>query len=164
MLRNTFHELLSDAFKRQNWFDNGLNKADAENVADAKQRIIGQKKEVTPDAVVSELFLGFWVSLTGRGYTQRFWNPCLHKAFFPRMKRQDAFHALDRIRKLRNRLAHHQIILRPTLMNEYSETFQLIHKICPVTATWIRSNSTFVEKYKQEPLKPGADARGPKHP
>jgi hypothetical protein len=155
VLRNTFHEVLSDAFGRSDWYDGGsLSEIDAENVSEAKQRILGQHKAVTPDAVISELFLSFWVSLTSRRYTQRLWNRCLHKAFSPRMKREDAFHTLDRIKKLRNRLAHHQIILRPTLMNEYSETFQLIHKICPITAKWIRSNSTFVEKYKQEPLKP----------
>jgi hypothetical protein len=158
VLRNTFHEVLTEAFGRPDWYDRcGLKRVDKENVLKAKQRILGEKKPITADRVVSELFFGFWVSLTRAEYARSLWDAHLHKAFTPAMKRQNAYHSLDRIRKLRNRVAHHEIILRPNLMDEYSLTIQAITMICPITARWIKSNTTFVEKYKQKPQKPSAN-------
>ena len=155
VLRNTFHEVLAAAFGRPDWYDRcGLNEIDKENVLKAKQRILAEKKPITADRVVSELFFGFWVSLTRAEYQRSLWETHLHKSFTPAMNRTDVFHSLDKIRKLRNRVAHHEIILRPTLIDEYAQTIQVMHKICPITAKWIKSNTTFIEKYKQKPLKP----------
>jgi hypothetical protein len=160
-LRNTFHEILTAASQRPDWYDVlALTTIDNKNIQKAKDRITLDQKPITPGNVIAELSFGFWASLTGSFYAQTLWDAHLYKSFTVAMKRGTVYHKLDRIRKLRNRIAHHEILIGPNLMNEYSGIVQLTDWICSDTAKWIKSNSTFLERYKLRPdaAKPVAQA------
>ena len=154
-LRNTFHEILTTACQRSDWYDVlSLTNIDKKNIQKAKERIKLDQKPITPGNMIAELTFGFWVSLTGSFYAQTLWDAHLHKSFRVAMKRNVVYHRLDRIRKLRNRVAHHEILIGPNLMNQYSSIVETTDWICSDTAKWIKSNSTFLERYKQRPVVP----------
>jgi hypothetical protein len=153
VLRNTFHELLSNGFGRADWYH--IAPFDAEghrNIADAQERLQRDNKAPTPGGIVAELNFGFWVSLVRSRYAQTFWDRHLHKSFLAPPKRDTFYHALERIRKLRNRVAHHEIIIGRNLMDDYSTIYLYLNGICPVTAKWIKSESTFVATLKARPI------------
>jgi len=153
VLRNTFHEILSNAFARADWYVVApLDIEGQRNIAEAQMRLQRDKKPHMPGRMVAELNFGFWVSLVRPRYAQTLWDTYLHKSFGVRPKRDTFYHALDRIRKLRNRVAHHEIIIGRNLMDDYSTIYLYLNGICPDTAKWIKNDSTFVEIYKARPI------------
>jgi hypothetical protein len=151
-LRNTFHEILTDARARATWYDAiTLSPIDAKTVQKAQARLAADGKAITPGSVVATLTLGFWVSLTGAYYAPTLWNRHLYRAFSVKRKRADIYHRLDRIRKLRNRVAHHDILIGRDLMLDYMHVIETTTWICLDTAGWIKANSDFVDRYKRRP-------------
>jgi hypothetical protein len=134
-----------------------------ENLRSAKDNILRQGKLLTPGRVVAELSFGFWTALISRKYEKRLWVPHLHKAFPhafrpanagmpPRKKpamlrRADIATRLERVRQLRNRIAHHEPILHYELDSEYCRVLEATEWICPITAAWLGVTSTFSERY-----------------
>lgn len=82
-----------------------------------------------------------------------FVNKYLYRCFRVHLKRQQVHRHLDTIRKLRNRVAHHESILARNLMDDFSRLMQILHWICPDTAVWVRGNSTLKARYKLRPTK-----------
>lgn len=122
-LRNSLHAHLSARCARSDWYDSAafsLTPWAAEEVANAKEKIIKSKHPVTPGRVVAELQLGFWTSLFEARYEQRGgYLPAGLKAVFPFMpkslhNRKGTKHRLERIRTLRNRVFHHERIVHYT--------------------------------------------------
>lgn len=58
--------------------------------------------------VIAELSFGFWSSLLSDSYNRSLWAPCLKDAFDGQVRRQRLHAALDQMRVLRNRIAHHE--------------------------------------------------------
>ncbi|MGB4468967.1 MAG: hypothetical protein WBI41_13095 [Azovibrio sp.] len=62
-LRNRFHQVLSQHFQRQHWYDDAwLDQRDASKVLEAKQKIARHRLSPTPGRVVAELTFGFWAN------------------------------------------------------------------------------------------------------
>jgi hypothetical protein len=153
VLRNTFHEILSRGFGRADWYH--IAPLDAEghrNITNAQARLQLDNKAPTRGGMVAELNFGFWVSLVRSRYAQTLWDRHLHKSFLTPPKRDIFYHALERIRKLRNRVAHHEIIIGRNLMDDYSTIYLYLSGICPDTAKWIKNESTFVAALKARPV------------
>jgi hypothetical protein len=55
---------------------------------------------------------------------------------------------LERIRHLRNRIAHHEPILHYSVESEFNEILEAIGWVCPVTVAWVESTSTLPERFK----------------
>lgn len=144
-LRNSVHRVMSSGIGRDDWYDHlpFLQKWERDSVGRAKAFIAESKRAATPPRVISELTFGFWCGLTSKIYDAQLWVPHLHKAF-PNVKigRKAANERLERIRKIRNRIAHHECILDYKLSHEYSLIIEAIGWICPVTAAWVKHNST----------------------
>jgi Abi-like protein len=154
-LRNSFHQVLSNAFARGDWYDAILLKdIEAQNLQAAKGRLLKDGKVLSPAGMVAELYFGFWVSLTGPHYGQTLWDAHLYRAFRQPMKRDKVCKSLSTIRKLRNRVAHHEIIVGRNLNEDYSLIITTTNWICPDTAKWIGSNSTFLQRYFHRPQPP----------
>src|ERR1700733_5288279 len=95
-LRNAFHEVLSSAFSRDDWYDAvTFKEIEARNLQEAKDRLTTDAKPLSPGGIVSELYFGFWVSLTGTPYNQTLWNAHLYRAFRIRKKREEIFKMLS---------------------------------------------------------------------
>jgi hypothetical protein len=99
-----------------------------------------------PPCVVAGLMFGFWVGLFERGLHRDLWVPALHKAFPHKPSHWSRLHvwsSLDSIRKLRNRIAHHEPIFHKNLRIPYSQLLELAQAICPHSADWIKHHSNF---------------------
>jgi hypothetical protein len=159
-LRNAIHDLLSPAFGCA-WFDAPgiLHHPQNKMVVGARQKIdMSNHLILTPGRVVAELSFGFWTGLVGKQYDQTLWVPHLHRAFpharavttspsgekkIHKLKRSAVADRLDSIRRLRNRIAHHEPILDVDAALRYQEIVETIGWICPITASWVDYTASF---------------------
>jgi hypothetical protein len=65
-----------------------------------------------PGKVIAELTFGFWRYLSTTAHHHPLWIPYLHTAFRPGTSRQAVDGPVDRLHQLRNRIAHHEPLLR----------------------------------------------------
>ena len=156
-LRNALHNELSGIFGAY-WFDNPnvpLVSYAQNQVAQAKQTLTNSNKSITSSAVMAELSFGFWVSLLGRGhknsYETQLWIPHLHKAFpNARLSRKAAHGPLDKMRRLRNRIAHHEPIFSRDINADYQAMLELCQAIDLEVAQWVEHhnnvNNVLLEK------------------
>jgi hypothetical protein len=65
-----------------------------------------------PGKVIAELSFGFWRYLSTTAHHHPLWIPYLHNAFRPGTSRPDVDAPVGRLHQLRNRIAHHEPLLR----------------------------------------------------
>ena len=65
-----------------------------------------------PGKVVAELMFGFWRYLSTTAHHHPLWIPYLHTAFAPGTSRRAVDQPVGRLHQLRNRIAHHEPLLR----------------------------------------------------
>jgi hypothetical protein len=105
---------------------------------------------MTTDAphIVAELSFGFWTNLFGHRFDRALWVPGLHRVF-PRFRRATGT-ALTRsliaqrfhhLRKLRNRIAHHEPIFRRALEADYASLLEVADWMYPTLRAWIENVS-----------------------
>ena len=99
----------------------------------------------TPAQILDRLPFGFWVSLIGSAadYEELLWRPALKHAF-PHFhgKREVVHRDLDRLRKLRNHLAHpddRPVSGRNDLQHLHVTVFRVMTWIDPDIAAWART-------------------------
>lgn len=116
--RNSIHRILATGTGRSNWYEySPLRYREIETVREAKANIVRWSRAITPGRVVAELTFGFWIRLISRDYEKSLWVPHLYKAF-PHLRKPDreaVFERFDSIKTLRNRIAHHEIIVSRNL-------------------------------------------------
>lgn len=108
-----------------------------------------RRRAQTTGKVIPELKFVFWQKLfTGR-YDTRIWNqhlrhvlPNLEPAGSIASLRQAIYGDLDRVRLLRNRIAHHEPIFSRALGSDYQIILTLVTYRCALTAAWLDSNQT----------------------
>ncbi|HVB15454.1 MAG TPA: hypothetical protein VNF04_02870, partial [Stellaceae bacterium] len=120
-IRNSIHRQIIKAYGAD-WFAGnklGLDAYANRLVLRLVRRYEGETKYVDAERlstkIVSELTLGFWTNLFKRQYEDPLWRKTLRLAF-PHvggpLTRGQVFIILDKIRRLRNRIGHHEQILR----------------------------------------------------
>lgn len=155
-LRNKIHQRLSAVFGAC-WYDTpgcGMRHAQQEHIDRAKQALGFQRKPLEQDRVVAELSFGFWVGLFGPKYETHLWRPHLRKLFVNSpapFLRKRAHAALDEVRLLRNRVAHHEPILHLRLAEEHRLIVDSIGWLCATTAAWVAHHSRFDTVYASRP-------------
>jgi len=107
----------------------------------ATNQVQRMKNDPAPGRLVAELPLGFWVGLFANAYDQTLWRTDLHRLFKPRPKRQQLHDNLDRLRTLRNRIAHHEPIFQRDLVADYNRAREVIHALSPELCTWMESHA-----------------------
>ncbi len=144
-LRNTIHAELSLLAGQEDWWNAqiGLHQFEQHRVTDAigaAQRAKGTA--VVPGHVVAELSFGFWTGLLANRYHQRLWVPALHSAF-PHLvgPRRELHRKQESLRKLRNRIAHHEPIFARSLTADHSQLLDILGAISPVAVDWVTQNS-----------------------
>lgn len=103
--------------------------------------------QTTAGKVIPELKFAFWQRMfTGRN-DLRLWVPLLRQHFphFPAAMdpaacRSWMFNALDSVRALRNRIAHHEPIFARNLVDDFDVVSALIARRCPPTAGWMKEH------------------------
>jgi hypothetical protein len=109
-----------------------------------KDLLDARKKATTTGKVIPELKFAFWQRMfTGR-HDARLWNNFLAQTFpnLPagqsvKQSRQLFYDDLERIRLLRNRIAHHEPIFSRNLSDDFQKVSDLIKFRCQVTADWM---------------------------
>ena len=105
--------------------------------------------------MVEKLCFGFWTSLVSRGgrldeysdrrayYARTLWAPALRAAFPHRtwLTRRQAQSALDRLRRLRNAVAHHEPIFERPLWGDHQRILTVTGWISPEARVWIEQRS-----------------------
>jgi hypothetical protein len=148
-LRNSIHSQLSEGFARPDWWSGvQLKPEQAMMLRSAEESLQRAGKPFEASRIVAELSFGFWTGLTGPRYSD-LWRDHLVKIFPSRpVQRNEVQIRLSSIRKLRNRIAHHEPILFGGQLQRYvNQIFDALSWISPVTARWVRSNSSFEERF-----------------
>lgn len=113
-------------------------KADLEHVL---RRIRNRKLTLETGQVVAGLSFGFWVGMLQRRYNPTIWSGGLRSAF-PHLpgnrNRASLAQAAARTAWLRNRIWHHEPIIKLDLSMEHAQILNLLDWLCPVKAVWIR--------------------------
>jgi len=141
-LRNAVHHRLAtthgDAWYQLPTLLSGRDQATARDAADKVSR---SGKPVTPGRIVAELSFGFWVGLFSNAYDQSIWRTDLYRLFSPRPQRKDLHEKLDKLRTLRNRIAHHEPIFQRRLMDDYARLCEVLRSLSPELCSWSEHHS-----------------------
>ncbi len=124
------------------WFANGafVTAGALTVVASSRDRLVGDGR-YDRDKVLSNLTFGFWDGLFGPEYEELF-RQHLHQAFPHRpstMRRKHVSRALSDLRKLRNRIAHHEPVHEYPLAELLEQAMALIGAIDPAARSWVES-------------------------
>ena len=116
-LRNALSRELESMTGRHDWYAIFPNTPGLTNlnryITKANKQIAGRHESSTPDKIIAELTLGFWVTLLNSEYEKILWKN-LRKAFpyMPKQQRQrkNISAPLNIFRTLRNRVFHNESI------------------------------------------------------
>lgn len=92
--------------------------------------------------VIAELKFAFWPSMFTARHDGRLWTPHI-RSVFPHASasasklRSTVYTDLDSIRRLRNRVAHHEPLLTADLATALAAMSQLVHLRSAVTGNWV---------------------------
>lgn len=98
-------------------------------------------KEITRSRVVAGVSFGFWAGLFSKGY-EELWRHRLRLAFpHGSITRKDLTQPMRLIQAFRNRVAHHDCLLKQPVRERYDEIIRIAGWIDPAAAAWIESQS-----------------------
>ncbi len=106
-----------------------------------------------PGKIIAELSFGFWRYLSIAAHHHPLWIPYLHKAFTPGTSRQTVNRPIGRLHKLRNRVAHHEPLLRQDLISRYDDLLTLTGLISPDLRAYVSANSQMPRLIAQRPTR-----------
>lgn len=149
-LRNAVSRQLAEHYGRADWWaawdGDPLFQRHLAQLCRAKAKLRSRWEPDTPDKIVAELTLGFWVILFNAEFQSRLWKS-LRRAFrhLPKAERQrhHVSPLLNRLRLLRNRAFHHEPILWLTpvgLPQIYKEGLTLLAWIDEALPKWCLSH------------------------
>jgi len=157
LLRNTidaqFEPVIAAAQPSDTWLEDPaiLNAASRKRVGETIERIGKEGKAPTRGRVVAGLSFGFWRALFDRKY-QQLWVAYLHRAFpHGSGERAEVAGLMSRLVPFRNRLAHHETIIRRPISSHYDEMLQLAGLIEPDARAWIESVTRVPETLNKRP-------------
>lgn len=108
-------------------------------VIDTVRRRLRDQGRETRDDIIAGLNLGFWCGWFGPKY-EDLWRSTLRRVFSHGSgRRKEASILLERVRKFRNRVAHHDSLLNEDIGFEMEAVLRLAGMISPDAASWMRS-------------------------
>lgn len=118
---------------------------------DAVRARLRARNQESRHQIVAGLGFGFWAGLLGPRY-EEWWREALHSAF-PRGngRRKQVSVAVERVRKFRNRLAHHDSMMNVDVPFEMRQIIELAGFIDPNAAEWLRRCSRAMDVYGERP-------------
>lgn len=106
-----------------------------------------RQNAATTGKVIPELKFVFWQMMFTNRHDVRLWNARLTQVFpnFPngqtiKESRKTLYNELEHLRKLRNRIAHHEPIFTRNLADDFQKITDLITFRCLVTVEWMIQN------------------------
>lgn len=131
-----------------------LNVRSRQRVRETVGRIRRERQTPTRGRVVAGLSFGFWRALFDRK-NSALWVSHLHRAFPTGSgDRAEVAALMSSLVPFRNRLAHHETIVRRPIGNHYDELLALAGLIDPTARDWIGSVSRVEETLAARPRRP----------
>lgn len=154
-LRNSLHDSLSQALGGPFWFDNIphiLRGRELARIEEAKATLRRERKPLEPGRIVAELSFGFWTSLLDLHYEQTLWPQLLRPAFpsMPRRirTRRNLSARFNKIRRLRNRIFHHEPIWRwADLPQHHADLLEALGWLSPALRDLVQGMDRFPETH-----------------
>jgi len=108
--------------------------------------------------VIPELSFHFWQRMFTSRYDVRIWQPHLLRVF-PNLDatqpvchhRQAIYGGLEQVRKLRNRIAHHEPIFMRDLDRDFQRIVGLVRMKCDVTTSWMLGHQQALSLIRARP-------------
>lgn len=129
--------------------------------ADHLRAVIGEEREqhdkrMSDDHIVSSPHFGFWDHLTTKRFERTLWLRGI-KHNFPNahaatLTLRDVNELIQRVRRWRNRIAHHRAIFDKEPERKHDEALRLIEWCCSDTAAWVRALSPVPEVLARRPV------------
>lgn len=150
VLRNAVSDALEQVYGPQWPWSGQLIKSlpnPSRNYSPQNDLVRARQGVATVGKVIPELKFVFWQNMfTGRHDT-RVWNMHLHR-IMPHLDKTKAvsvnrkmiYDQVDRLRTLRNRIAHHEPIFTRNLADDYIIMHKLVGYRCQYTAAWLDGN------------------------
>ncbi|MEU6758395.1 hypothetical protein [Streptomyces sp. NPDC046685] len=139
-LRNRLHRQLAGKFARPDWWNLRRSEPNGyalDEIRRAEEQLAERRRPYGPSDVVAKLSFGFWVALLSKGgrgnYEMRYWNPALRHCFRGH-GREGLYQRFDRMRTLRNRIAHHERIEHRRLDQDFCTAVDLMRLVAPELA------------------------------
>ena len=143
-LRNAIHDRLT-ALHSSGWFQNAqviTDRYQQQKVREAVAKFRGQQP--TDGQIIAELTFGFWTALFGRS-NNHLWGQQLRPLFNAGrpLQRKQISKRLDDVRRIRNRIAHHESVIQWDLEATHQEVCELIGWLSTDALTWCNANCRF---------------------
>ncbi len=153
-LRNAIDQSMLKIVGEVKWYDQvSLTTWGYDQVGHAKTKISRDRKQVTAGRVIAELHFGFWTSMFESHYEQSdaYFLPQGIKLTFPYLvkslhNRKKIKSQLDQIRKLRNRVFHHERVIH---WQDLPEKYDLIIQTIGWMSTDLEEISRLVDSFHQ---------------
>lgn len=151
-LRNTIHEEMSVNYGAK-WLTNGLVPFTGVSTSMISQAVDELQRDghgAEANDLVAELKFAFWVGLLGPSYDSTIWRKALYRGFRVggARKRHPVHSRLNAIRRLRNRIAHHEPIFHRDTVTDHSQIIEAIGWMCVHTAAWAGHHSRVPEVFQ----------------
>jgi hypothetical protein len=144
-LRNAINRALESQFGTQWPYSQGflrnlprVDRQTFENGRTKLERNLGVSQVSTGDVVAAQTYW-FWVMLLTSRFERRIWNQEFARSFPcapPAVDRGIVHDRADELRRLRNRIAHHEPLLDHDLVGAYRRASSMVRWISPVNARW----------------------------
>lgn len=148
-LRNKLNDRLIEKYGPE-WFKAGRAPLRQDAAGDIEKSLLmlnQARNPITIGALVAELGIGFWVGLLGPRYDATLWRGTLYRAFQRNgryLARNEVHGRFNALRRLRNRIAHHEPIFQKDLPAAHNEIIEATNWMCQGTARWAMHHSRFV--------------------
>jgi hypothetical protein len=151
-LRNRIHSVASQlpiGDKSKLWFFRPeflKNCRQREHLDNAARGLLEPDISAEPGRVVAKLPFGYWTAFFGKDY-ENMWQSGLNRVAKREdgkgLTRKDFSLPLDRLRNLRNRIAHHEPIITGDLEADHDSILRITGWLSPAAQAWSHANSRF---------------------
>ncbi|MEH6411574.1 MAG: hypothetical protein V7741_13690, partial [Hyphomonas sp.] len=121
-------------------------------IEEVRNQLPMERKDQSPGQVIAGLSFGFWTpffSSSAEGLWRTHLRNIVARPAPAGINRKSFSAPLDRIRPLRNRIAHHEPILHLPLSDLHSEIVGLTTLLHPASEAWRQRVCTFADTHQQ---------------
>lgn len=157
-LRNSINYGIIRKYNTDWWRNSDLSTIlDEERTGDLSEvlrRISNRGLTLCNGQVVAGLSFGFWVGMLQRRYNPPIWSQHFRHAF-PHLPggiaRDDILEKARTVAKLRNRISHHEPLVKRDISADYKNVMDLLTWLCPTKVRWIREHSRVPDVLRRKP-------------
>jgi len=155
-LRNTISIKIIEKYGDSWWKEESLFsqiKKDGKRILKTADGKLSKKGKVTSGKMIAELNFGFWVKMLLPSHKKEIWNdfPKSFQHLPNNISYEDLYDRCDSIREFRNRIFHHEPIIKKDISLEAKNIIELIEWLSPKKANWIKGYSRINDVMRSKP-------------